>query len=476
MKRAAVLAERVLCADTVASRFGGQRVCVVDGPRRLDPIRGVVDVDGLDIARLLSRPSITGQARRAAALVRRLADGEVPAMTAETLPLSSLLTAWCTSLHARGCQQLAVLPRLLESPHMPALRDVAAEIGLGIEALVATTTSRPLFFLDDSELLEASSWRVVADAGQAALLATGLAADVVAAIIDLAGVDGADVWDKGFDDVGRALFVQRIERALRSSVSRIDVATVLPPLSSSTSKLAALEALSEPPARAVELARALRQRQIQQWQGLARIVVELRVPSARQGWWASKLTDLNLGAGAVVDLVAAAGPVTDDLQAALLERGHLVDEPGPGWLLTVDDADDHGAGAVVHTLPAPPPPPRAVGGVRAGGEFALDVGAPEPVVFEHPAEAVEVVGTSAAAAEGAAPVADPRVVIVPAGARDVRVVVDGSPIADLQWTPQRDGGATLHVPDSVRFGSIVIVSWNRDEVDDLVDHDSRESS
>ena len=464
MSVAAIFPERVLCAADGPSRCGGARIRIVDGPRRIDPVSGAIvdnNVDGLDLARALSRPLSAGQARRAAPLVRRLADAPAAAaQTTETLPLSMVWASWCAALVARGVTSIAVLPRVLEG--IDGLRASADEAGIAVGPLLARS-SRPILFLDDSELVISPSWRVVADAGPGTLLATGLAADVVAVIIEAAGVDGAEVWNKGFDDVGRLWFTQRIERALRSASStdtlRLHVETVLPPLSASTSRLAALSSLADAPPKALALATTLRERQQLQRQILGRIVVELRVPSSRPQWWSLKLQDFELPEGAV-ELVASAGGATTEVLSALEARGLVVAEPSPSWLHAVDDADDRAAALPTSSLPPPPAPPRAVGGVRAtDGDFALD----------HVVDAIApVVGVQAAPRPTPAIVDDGRTVILAGGARHVRVCVDGDAVSSSSFTvsplarPALEGAQQVRLPQRVRFGSVVVVSWDAD--------------
>ena len=294
---AALLPERTLVAEALPSRFGGGHNRLAAGPRRVNPVSlavsdgvgGPDDDDGLDVARLLSRPLVAGQAKRVASLLRRLPDGPSVATVGSDAPqgnaLPVVLAAWARALSARGVDRLEVMPRLRGADAFAAVALACQEAGIAVETL-SPRHERPLLLLDDGELVHWPSWRVVADAGQYAMLGAGLAPDVAAAIIEAAGVDGHEVWDKGFDDVARTLFVQRLERAIRSAgdgvqpgVVRLTMATLLPALSSSTSKVAALMQLPNVSERVLSLAQQHRARQQQQRAAVARLVFELRLPS-----------------------------------------------------------------------------------------------------------------------------------------------------------------------------------------------------
>lgn len=440
MTVAAVLPERVVCVDVVASRFAGGRARLVDGPRRIDPVRCVVDDDGLDLPRLLSRvASSAPNARRALPLVRRSSTTQTPTTpTTETAPFTTIASAWCAALVARGVTALAFVPRLMTSPHFNDVAAAAKVAGLAVQPLSPLPTST--WLLDDAELVDGATFKVVADAGQGAMFAAGLVDDVVGAIIELGGGDARDLWDKGYDDVARCWFTQRIERALRTGTTAVSLTSLLPPLSASTSKLAALQSLPEASAKAIELAATLRQRQRQQRDAVAACTIGLRLPATRASWWQERLADL-VAAGDRVAIVAAEGSGFAALAAALTDVGVVVDEPAPSWLAPelVD--------ASVSSAPAPIalPTPTAVGGIRSGDAFVLD-DEPAPAPAPIAASVVPVVVVD-----------EHRTVPVPRDASDVVVTVDGVAV-DV-----RRAGDVVELALKPRSGSVVVVSWNAPE-------------
>lgn len=448
MSDAAVLPERVLLADDVPSRFGGTRTRLVEGPRRLHPTTLALDDDGLDVARWLSRPQLPGVAQRGAALARRLDVVEAATHPAsETQPATAVWAAWCAALAGRGVSRVLVLPRSAERADV--MRSAASAAGLDVGVL-AVMPAQPLLCVDDSEVVTSVGWRTLADASHAAMLAAGLAADVVAGLLQLGGPDAVDVWDKGYDDVARELVTQRIERALRlASVhgpQRLALHAVLPPLSASTSKLAAVRALADASPRAVALATTLRQRQEHQWQAWASTTVELRAPVSRATFWAERLTELQLSPGRVW-VVGPTSSSTTALLEALTNAGHVPGEPAASWLTGARNDDDAEPARPARSAP---PPPKAVGGVRATGAVPVDVEVAVELEPGPPPAAELPRAVSGVAAERPA-------IVVPSHARDVRVLVDGVHRTDIVASA---GVVTL--PMSVRHGSIVVVACDDD--------------
>jgi hypothetical protein len=442
MSDAAVLPERVLLAEDVPSRFGGTRTRLVEGPRRLHPTTLALDDDGLDVARWLSRPVLPGAAPRGLALARRI-DVTTAAQhpPSETQTLQAVWAAWCAALVARGCRRVQLLPRMAERAE--ALRVAAAAAGLDV-GLLSLVPPQPLLLVDDSEVVSSVGWRTLTDASHAAMLAAGLAADVVAALLQLGGADAAEVWEKGFDDVARELFMQRVERALRRASSdgpqRAALSALLPALSVSTSKLAAVRALPDASPRAVALATTLRQRQEQQWQAWASTTIEFRAPASRATFWADRVPELQLAPGRVW-VVGAPTSSTIGLLEALTAAGHVPGEPTASWLTGARDDEDAPPAVARPAAPVP----KAVGGVRASGAVLVDV-EPEPAPpVPEPAR-----GTSTAVHEHAA-------IAVPSQARDVRVLVDGVVRPDLVAV-----AGAVRIPPTVRWGSIVVVACDDD--------------
>jgi hypothetical protein len=470
---AALLPERTLVAEALPSRFGGGHNRLAAGPRRVNPVSlavsdgvgGPDDDDGLDVARLLSRPLVAGQAKRVASLLRRLPDGPSVATVGADAPqgnaLPVVLAAWARALSARGVDRLEVMPRLRGADAFAAVALACQEAGIAVETL-SPRHERPLLLLDDGELVHWPSWRVVADAGQYAMLGAGLAPDVAAAIIEAAGVDGHEVWDKGFDDVARTLFVQRLERAIRSAgdgvqpgVVRLTMATLLPALSSSTSKVAALMQLPNVSERVLSLAQQHRARQQQQRAAVARLVFELRLPTPKPAWWAERLADVDKGAP--IDLVSPSSAVCVDVIAALASHGVVVEEPTPGWLLAEVADSVAGAGSPGDGGWSPrssAAPARAIGGVRSG---ALDL---VPDVDSAPAIRLPTPPVHTRS---------PGHVQVPANARGLRVTVDGEVLADTEVVVGdenrhlRDGTRPLTLPASLASGSVVVIAWDDPE-------------
>jgi hypothetical protein len=468
---AALLPERTLVAEALPSRFGGGHTRLAAGPRRVDPVSlavsdgaGAADDDGLDVARLLSRPPVAGQARRVGSLLRRLPDGPlVPTASADAPqgnPLPVVLAAWARALGARGVDRLEVMPRLRGADAFAALALACQEAGIAVETL-SPRHERPLLLLDDGELVHWPSWRVVADAGQYAMLGAGLAPDVAAAVIEAAGVDGHEVWDKGFDDVGRALFVQRLERAIRGAghgvqpgLVRLTMATVLPALSSSTSKVAALMQLPNVSERVLSLAQQHRARQQQQRAAVARLVFELRLPAPKPAWWAERLADVDKGAP--IDLVSSSTTVCADVVAALAAHGVVVEEPTPGWLLAEVGDSGVGAGSPGDAGWSPrssATPARAIGGVRSGAlDLVPDVDTVPAIRLQAPPVQARQTGH----------------VMVPANARGLRVTVDGQPLPDTEVVLGDEnrhlpGTRALTLPASLASGSVVVIAWDAPE-------------
>jgi hypothetical protein len=353
------------------------------------------------------------------------------------------------------------MPRLRGADAFAAVALACREAGIAVETL-SPRHERPLLLLDDGELVHWPSWRVVADAGQYAMLGAGLAPDVAAAIIEAAGVDGHEVWDKGFDEVARTLFVQRLERAIRSAadgvqpgVVRLTMATLLPALSSSTSKVAALMQLPNVSERVLSLAQQHRARQQQQRAAVARLVFELRLPTPKPAWWAERMAEVDKGAP--IDLVSPSSAVCVDVIAALAGHGVVVEEPTPGWLLAEVADSVAGAGSPGDGGWSPrssAAPARAIGGVRSG---ALDL---VPDVDSVPAIRLPT-----------APVHTRSTghVQVPANARGLRVTVDGEALADTEVVVGdenrhlRDGTRPLTLPASLASGSVVVIVWDDPE-------------
>ncbi|MDP2344866.1 MAG: hypothetical protein Q8O67_28230 [Deltaproteobacteria bacterium] len=456
MTVAALLPERVLLAREVASLFGGMRVRLEEGERRFDPVTLQPQNDGVDVARLFSLVEVPGQARRIAALCRRLPD--VPSTTtttttAETAALPVLIAAFVKQLSTSTVTSLTVTPQARSHVRFAALLSACESAGIALgelHALPQPGVAR-LLLVDDAEVIGSPMWKTVADAGQGAMLAAGLCHDVAAFFVDAAGPEGKECFDKGFDDVGRAWFVQRIERALRagfgSPVVRLTGNDLVPPLSSSTSKLAQLGADASEKARA--LSNTLRALQERQRQALARVNLELRLPAARDSWWTEKLAGLDVVAGDVVGLVGASSPALAGLKSALVARGVVVERPGASWLHQVADESGHLPVALAMPEPAAPAP-KAVGGVRATVDF--DVSLPVAVV-DIAAPVPEVSITSM--------ISEPREVELPAAFRDLWVRVDDQ-VVDVDAAGPR---VRLEVP--VRHGSVVVVAWDDD--DDGVD-------
>ena len=483
---AALLPERILVAEKLPSRFDGIRIRLVSAPRRVDPVTllvGDASVDGLDVPRLLSRPARIGESRRVAAMVRRLPDAAVPPAPsdddAEGRLLSELLSAWARAMALRGVSRLGVMPRLRGAASFDAVVAACEGAGIVVEALTLRHP-RHLLLLDDSELVHWPSWRVLADAGQPAMLAAGLAPDVVAAVIDAAGADGLEIWEKGFDDVGRALFVQRVERAIRHAagpvgqvgaahVVRLAMANVLPPLAHSTSKLAAVLSLPGATDRVLALARQHRARQQQQRRAMMALVFELRLPTTKPAWWAERLAALDRSVP--IELVASPSSVCDDVVGSLAGLGIMVEEPTPDWLVGddadgVDGVDTDSVSSLTQVSPAPLSA-RTIGGVRSGAlDLVADIVDPPSMVpsLSPPTSPAETVRA-------------PARVAVPRDARGLTVTVDGHVLADTEWVVvpehhgQPEGGHQLvTLPKGLRSGSIVVVAWNdADDADDVDD-------
>lgn len=446
MSDAAVLPERVLLAEDVPSRFGGTRSRLVEGPRRILPTSLALDDNGLDVARWLSRPALPAVAQRGHALVRRVDDAAVTAHPQqECQPPAAVWTAWCAALVQRGCRRLLLLPRMAE--RSAPLREAAVAAGLDV-ALLSQVPAQPMLLVDDSEVVTSVGWRTLTDASHAAMVAAGLAADVVAALLQLGGADAVDVVDKGYDDAARELLLQRVERLLRrASVEgpqRITLATVLPPLSVSTSKLAAVQALADASARAVALATTLRQRQEQQWQAWGSLTVELRAPTSRPSFWTERVPELQLAPGRVW-VVGAPTTTTSTLIEALTAAGHVPGEPSAAWLSGTERAEDDDDDDVAARGPrAAAPVPQAVGGVRASSAVLVDA-EPEPAP-ELPVP------------EPARTVVHDRAPIAVGNARAVRVLVDGVLRDDVVPV-----AGVVHIPADVRWGSMVVVACDDDE-------------
>jgi hypothetical protein len=483
---AALLPERILVAENVPSRFDGIRVRLVSAPRRVDPVTLLVgdgSLDGLDVARLLSRPDRIGQSQRAAAMIRRLPDAVVSPTAfdddAEGRPLSELLSAWARAMALRGVSRLGVMPRLRGAAAFDAV--VAACEGAGI--VVETLTlrhPRPLLLLDDSELVHWPSWRVMADAGQFAMLAAGLAQDVVAAVIDAAGADGLEIWEKGFDDLGRALFVQRVERAIRhpagpvghvgaAHVVHLAMASLLPPLAHSTSKLAAVLSLPGSSERVLALARQHRARQQHQRRAMMALVFELRLPTTKPAWWAERLGALDRSVP--IELVASPSSVCDDVVGSLAALGVMVEEPTPDWLVadradSAESADSANAqrGSLLSQVSPVPWSAQTIGGVRSGAlDLVADSVDPPPMV-----------PSQSPATSRAETVRLPDRIAVPRDIRGLTVTIDGHALADIDVVVVPDhlglpagGHQRVTLPVGLRSGSIVVVAW--DDVNDAND-------
>jgi hypothetical protein len=368
------------------------------------------------------------------------------------------------------------MPRLRGAAAFDAVVAACEGAGIVVEALTLRHP-RPLLLLDDSELVHWPSWRVVADAGQPAMLAAGLAPDVVAAVIDAAGADGLEIWEKGFDDVGRALFVQRVERAIRHAagpvgqvgaahVVRLAMANVLPPLAHSTSKLAAVLSLPGATDRVLALARQHRARQQQQRRAMMALVFELRLPTTKPAWWAERLAALDRSVP--IEFVASPSSVCDDVVGSLAGLGIMVEEPTPDWLVGDgdDSADTDRASSLTQVSPAPLSA-RTIGGVRSGAlDLVADIVDPSSMVppLSPPTSPAETVRA-------------PARVAVPRDVRCLTVTIDGHVLADTEWVVvsdhhgQPEGGHQLvTLPTGLRSGSIVVVAWNdADDADDASD-------
>lgn len=452
MTLSALLPERVVVAREVASLFGGVRVRLEDGVRRVDPVSLAVDDKGVDVARLLSLVDVKGQPRRIAALCRRLPDVAAPASTAETAPLPALLAAWTKAL---STSTLAVTRRSREHPRFAALKSCLDAAGVVVTDLQPQIPQR-VIAVDDAEVLVATSypeggWKTVCDAGQGAMLAAGLCFDVAAFFVEAAGKDGEEVWEKHFDDVSRAWFVQRIERVLRKGFGQASIklsgAELVPPLPSSTSRVHQLTPDAAP--KLVELAHVHRAVQQKQRAALAKIVVELRLPQPRGSWWQEKLEGFTVVAG---DPIVVVGEHAE-LQRALAARGAVVEVASARWLVGRggEDADDDDFGdAAANVVVAP----RAVGGVRATVDFDTGVGATSAVI-----EAA--LAPVAALASAVSETREPREIDLPAtwSALSIHVddvVVDGGSV-DVRGLP---GALKTRVDVPVRHGSLVVVAWD----------------
>ena len=473
MTVAALLPERVVVAREVPSLFGGLRVRLHDAQRRFHPATLADDDDGVDVARLLSLLESPGQASRIAALCRRLPDETTTtAPEPETAPLPVLLSAFVRQLvdvsSTTTTTTLAVTPQVRAHPRFAALLSACETAGVALTDLMQPPQQQGrLLLVDDAEVLCSPGWRTIADAGQGAMIAAGLCHDVAAFFVEAAGPDGREVFDKGFDDVGRAWFVQRIERALRAGFGKAVVwlsgGALVPPLSSSTSKLSQLGADASDKAR--ELSTTLRAMQEKQRQALVRVNLELRLPAARDSWWTDKLASFE-AAGDVVGVVGAPSRSLTGLKSALLAKGVAVEIPGAGWLHRIVDDDDDAAGVgplpvalpLAVSLPAPAPP-KAVGGVRSAVDFDVSLPAPPPVDVAPPGSIeidLELVTVTSL-------VSEPREVDLPASYRDLWVSVDGALVDPAALAGPR---VTLDAP--VRHGSVVVVAWDEDEPDDAV--------
>jgi len=493
----ALFPERVLLAEAVASRFGGTRARLVDAPRRIGLTTLKPDADGLDVVRLLSRPVTVdgGQPRRVAALLRRTADVDEAAGPDDGgAPLVGVAAAWAATLAALHVDAVRVVPRLLDAPEAGLVRAALTDAGIvDVGPLVPhappASERDGLLFVCDAEVLHWPTWKIVADAGQRAMLAAGLAADVVAAIVAAGGDDGREVWTRGLDDAGRALFVQRVERAIRAAdgaTVALRVASLVPALASSTSKLAQLQAMTDAPPRALELATQLRASQRAQRARFARLAFELRVPQTRPAWWTERVA--GLGADHGIELAGAIGvvgrrsPATDGLITALEAVSVAAGEPPAAWLLGHASAGPITPGShasartrispttssSVASAPGPGPSARvtdnrSIGGVRSG---VLDLSA--DVSVSPPATSPAPIASPSPAARGAdAPPTGPAPVVIPVGAIGVGVVVDGVAVPDVDVATVGVAGAPDHkrvvVPEAGngrRSGSVVVVTWH----------------
>jgi hypothetical protein len=309
------------------------------------------------------------------------------------------------------------------------------------------------------------------------MLAAGLAQDVVAAVIDAAGADGLEIWEKGFDDLGRALFVQRVERAIRHPVAPVGhvgaahvvhlaMASLLPPLAHSTSKLAAVLSLPGSTERVLALARQHRARQQHQRRAMMALVFELRLPTTKPAWWAERLAALDRSMP--IELVASPSSVCDDVVGSLAALGVMVEEPTPDWLVadSADSADsvDAQRGSLLSQVSPVPGSAQTIGGVRSG---VLDLVADSvdlPPMLPSPSPATSRAET----------VRLPDRIAVPRDIRGLTVTIDGHALADPDVVVVPDhlglpagGHQRVTLPVGLRSGSIVVVAW--DDVNDAND-------
>lgn len=113
-------------------------------------------------------------------------------------------------------------------------------------------------------------------------------------------------------------------------------------------------------------------------------------------------------------------------------------------------------------MPAPPVI-RAVGGVRAGDDFSLQAGPGEAPMLPPLVNAAVVVPVVV--------VDEGRTVLLPPGVQAPRVTVDAKVLSSTSFgfTPAGrtvpDGPHELRLPESVRYGSVVVVSWDSTELE-----------